>query len=92
MWAVKYSSLYHLKYGGGYRNEKKKYCTRDISGLKIFNQTGISTKCHTSSNRLLRKLFVDACWNFSNHALFENETIYLPTLNRRGHSQLQESN
>ena len=61
MWAVKYSSLYHLKYGGGYRNEKKKYCTRDISGLKIFNQTGISTKCHTSSNRLLRKLFVDAC-------------------------------
>ena len=60
MWAVKYSSLYHLKYGGGYRNEKK-YYTRDISGLKIFNQTGISTKCHTSSNRLLRKLFVDAC-------------------------------
>jgi hypothetical protein len=23
MWAVKYGSLYHLKYGGGYRNEKK---------------------------------------------------------------------
>ena len=60
MWAVKYGSLHHLKYGRGYRNEKK-YYTRDISGLKIFNQTGISTKHHTSSNRLLRKLFVDAC-------------------------------
>ena len=23
MWAVKYSTLNHLKYGGGYRNEKK---------------------------------------------------------------------
>ena len=63
MWAVKYSSLHHLKYGGGYRNEKKVLHERhfNISGLKIFNQTGISSKCHTSSNRLLRKLFVDAC-------------------------------
>ena len=30
MWAVKYSTLNHLKYGGGYRNEKKVLHERHI--------------------------------------------------------------
>ena len=30
MWAVKYGSLHHLKYDGGYRNEKKVLHERHI--------------------------------------------------------------